>query len=393
MKASSARQRFIYVCNVFESKTLALRGVSTYSPAASGKVIRICQALRRESVDAWIVSLGRRRQNSSGRVYSGRAVRDGATPLLYLLFCDLPILTHLVSAFSLCMALWRLRRERATIVFYNHLPHYVPGLVVARIFLRATCVLDLEDGYSADEVWHRRLINRSLLRIYNFLCGDVALVANSRLREQVSARRAVICYGVAPAVRVPDRPWSGNIQVLFSGALMKETGVAQFLGALEILSTRHPEVFQRFRFVVTGFGEGAEDIRAAAAERYPGILDYRGMVRWADYRSLLEQSHVGLCLKIPGYSLADTTFPSKVVEMAAYGLLVTSNRVSDVPLVLPDDCAFLLESADAESLAAALVQIARDPERAAETAARGQRRITSRMSPESVAADLKTLWA
>lgn len=388
----SVQQRFVYVCNVFDGETLALRGVQIYSPAASGKVIRICEALRQEKVDAWIVTLGRRRQNGSGRVYPAFVTRSGGTPLVYLQFCDIPLVTHLLSAVSLCAALWRLRSERVTMVFYNHLPHYLLGLVAAKLFLKANCVLDLEDGFSTDEPWRQRFVNGLLLRIYNLLCADVALIANSRLRVQVSARRAVVCYGIAPSVAVAAKSWSGVIQILYSGALMKETGVDQFLGALEVLRARHPVLCQRLRFVVTGFGDGAEAIRAAA-DRFPGLLDYHGMVSWPAYRCLLEQSHVGLCLKIPGYSLADTTFPSKVVEMAAYGLLVTSNRVSDVPLVFPKGCALLLEKADRESLASTLAWVINNPYQAAEIAAQGHRRITTKMSRHNVVADFKTLWA
>jgi glycosyltransferase involved in cell wall biosynthesis len=79
-----------------------------------------------------------------------------------------------------------------------------------------------------------------------------------------------------------------------------------------------------------------------------------------------------------------TTFPSKVVEMAAYGLLVVSTRVSDVPLLFDDSSAELLSEASPAALASVFARVIEDPGGARHRADRGLAMIRERFSSAAV---------
>jgi glycosyltransferase involved in cell wall biosynthesis len=118
------------------------------------------------------------------------------------------------------------------------------------------------------------------------------------------------------------------------------------------------------------------------------VFRFLGKVEESDYIEILRQSHVGLCLKLPGSGMGATTFPSKVVEFASYGLLVISTRVSDVPDLFPPGSAVLLADPSAEALVAALVAADADPQTAREIAERGNAVVRERLSVKKVGTEL-----
>jgi len=65
-----------------------------------------------------------------------------------------------------------------------------------------------------------------------------------------------------------------------------------------------------------------------------------------------------LCLKVPGTGIGDTTFPSKVVEIVANGLLLITMPVSDVPNIFKEDSAIILEDSYEDSLSDAILNVA-----------------------------------
>ena len=87
-----------------------------------------------------------------------------------------------------------------------------------------------------------------------------------------------------------------------------------------------------------------------------------------------------------------TTFPSKVIELAAHGLLVVSTRVSDVPDIFDESTAFLLKEATPLNLANVMLDIANYPEKAHVVAINGQNMITSLCSYKKIGSELIQFW-
>jgi len=181
----------------------------------------------------------------------------------------------------------------------------------------------------------------------------------------------------------PSQDWrSARLQVLFSGTLLKEVGCKLLVEAVEMLRTQQPDLVQRLHFVVTGKGPYAAAFRALAAQA-PDWMSFGESLPRAAYLEAISNCHIGLSLRLGVHEMSATTFPSKVVEYAQYGLLVVSTRASDVPLLFGDD-ALYLEDETASALAAMLASL---PERRHELygiASRGRARVLLHCSPEAV---------
>lgn len=380
-----------YVSNVFEESEKHHRGIITDSPAANRKVISLCQAVNRVGGNVEIISLGRGRVKGSGKSYPVRTACAGTVPITYVRFLDSPVITHFVTMVSLFFFVMRHTKKNSVYVFYNYYAHYVLALLFCRLTGRR-CFLDIEDGCRRDERNFRSLPNRWLLWVHNFCCKAGVLLAATALKDQSHGQRSHICYGIAESSK-NIREWSSApLQVHLGGSLLKDTGVELFLESLRILIATTPGIFNKLNFVVTGFGSHASAVKEAAEGSMRGFLRFYGAVATEEYQTILKHSHIGLCLKMPDSSMGETTFPSKVIELASNGLLLVSTKVSDVPLLFDDSSAILLDSASPHELARTLAWIADHPDKASYIALTGQKKIVARFTEEKVGKDLLQFW-
>jgi glycosyltransferase involved in cell wall biosynthesis len=117
-----------------------------------------------------------------------------------------------------------------------------------------------------------------------------------------------------------------------------------------------------------------------AAEPGLPVVSVHGRISDARYLEVLRGCQVGLALKPVDGSLADTTFPSKVIEFAGSGLLVLSTDISDVRHLLGDGAQYL-ERNDPELLIERLAEIAADRDAAALCANRGRQAAENHCAP------------
>jgi glycosyltransferase involved in cell wall biosynthesis len=389
-----AALRLIYLCNALDEKTCLQRGITSDSPAATQKVLQIASVLRNSGVKAVVLSLGRGRQQGSGKWYLAKVVRQGGVPIVYAPFFDFPVLTHLVSLFGLLPLIWRLRSSRgaSAILAYNRLPHYLMAMELARL-LRLRRFLDLEDGDVQEAgTALRRWLARVLSARFNRLCSAGGMLAASALGQQYAGQRTVCCYGVAAPVAV-DRDWGAKpLVVLLGGTLQRTTGAQLFADAIRCLRASGRPALRDIVFVITGKGDMAASLQALAAQEGLPKVKFLGSVSRGDYVKAVDKAHVGMALKLPSSDLADTTFPSKVIELASAGLLVLSTRVSDVPALFREDGAIYLNSEDPQEFAERLLWLVENRDAVARTAARGQAYIAQACSPQKVGQILKTFF-
>ena len=383
------RKRVLYICNLLSDRIIKARELRPASMTCTGRLIPVLRACRQGGTAVWALSLGRNRQRATYKWYPAGAARIDGVPVVFAAFWDCPVLTHVVTILSLGIITWRLRDRVASTVFWNAMPHYVLALFVARL-AGIRCVLDLEDGVREDIRGFTGAVQRCLLRMWD-RCADAAMVANASLQNQIKTRPAYLYYGVAPLIPV-NRPWDGELQALFSGHISMDTGVENLIDALRVLKETSPRTSSGIRVIAVGDGNLTDRMRSAAAGELSGILEFRGRVTDDEYQELLRTSHIGLCLKMPNHSMGQTTFPSKVIEFASWGLLVVSYRVSDVPVLFPENGAILLEETTPHKLASALKQIVEAPSEAHGRAEAGRCAIAIRLNPQSVARDLASLW-
>jgi glycosyltransferase involved in cell wall biosynthesis len=366
------RPTLVFLSNALDDVTRAERGITTDSPAASRKVFMACAALRRAGVQAIVLSLGR----GGNRTGTHRAIvrRVSGVPVIYCRFDGRPGWSQVMSALAPVQALWKLRRRRPRVLFYNRLAGLIPALAAARL-MRLRAAFDLEDGATA-----RSVAIRLVHAAYDALC-DRALLACAALADQTRIAGAVPYYGVVDTFGQP-RDWStAPLNVLLGGSLMPETGAPRLAAAIAALRAEGGPEAERLAFDITGQGMSLPLFEALAAQPGTPRVTVHGRTSFAEYNRIVAQAHVGLALKLNSGPLAHTTFPSKVVEMAGAGLLVVSTDISDVRAVLGEGARYL-QTDEVEELVDALRAIAREPEAARLAAETGAARVRARFAPE-----------
>ena len=382
--------RIVYLCGALDEATRRSRSIDAANPAATQKVFNFCRALRRAGYRASVLSLGRGRQNGSGAVHAACALRTEGVTVVYARFIHHRWTTHLISALSVAMLVWRLRRrETITLIAYNRLWHYVPALILARM-LGIRCFLDLEDGFATiARSSSGRALDRCVGWLFDRLCSNGVLLANTALAGHTAIRHRTIWYGMLPELPV-HADWARTpMSVLLSGTLHEERGCRLFIDAIRGLMKGHPELRNQLQFHITGHGPMQAELDAFARET-GGWVTFTGLAERATYLGILGRSHVGLMLNLSSHEMSRTTFPSKVLEYAAAGLLVVSTPVSDVPAFFHDDAAILLPEETPGALTKILVDTVAGRAAAAAIAARGTQRAHDGCAPSLLTKQLVT---
>ncbi|CAN5789808.1 hypothetical protein BH11GEM2_BH11GEM2_07200 [soil metagenome] len=380
----------MFFCNALDDHTRIERGITTDSPAASRKVFQLARAARLAGLRATVVSLGRGRVGSSDKYDRGRVRRAHGAAIVYLPFSHRRGVSQLLSLTASLPLLARLRRfgGRETIVFYNREPAYLLALVFARL-LGFRTALDLEDGEVARSPAGGFSARARFLRwTFDHLCNGGALVATRALAGATHLRPVLPCYGTAD-VRTTAPDWSSSpLTLLLGGSVMRETGAELLAEAVRTMRASGEPWCRDVRFVVTGKGEGIGLFAQLSSE--PGLPSVSVAGRLSDtaYDAVLAKAHVGLALKLNAGTLADTTFPSKVIEFTSHGLLVLTTDISDVREVLGEGAVYL-ERDEPSLLVQRVREIVADRQRAARIAAAGQEAAKRRCAPAAVGGALR----
>ncbi|TKD51885.1 glycosyltransferase [Sphingomonas baiyangensis] len=376
--------RVYMLCNALDDTVRIARGISTDSPAATRKIVMMMQALRSAGVRPAILSLGRGRQDGSGRDHPAFAGRIGGIPVAYGRFVNRPLLSQLASLVAPLPILWsRRRRARATtLLLYNRMFSHLPALWLAWA-LGYRVMLDLEDG-EVPKGGRLSLRSRILVAATDRFCREGALLACTALEAATRLRPAAPYYGVV-AISEQPRDFSAPVlHALLGGTVDTSTGADLLLEALRLLSREQPALAAQLHVHVTGAGAMIDAFREAPAT--PQVTVH-GRLTAREYQALLARCGIGFALKPNGGGLADTTFPSKVTEFAGQGMLAVTTDISDVRAVLGDGALYLTRN-DPAVLASLIATALRDRAEAARRAALGQRNAALRCGADEAAAFL-----
>lgn len=343
--------RVVIVSNALDDATRQQRGITTDSPAASRKVFMLCQALRMAGVHPFVLSLGRGRAGGDADFFSATVRRVNGIPVLYAPFYRVRLASELISLFALPVLLRAIRRRGpCSVVFYNRMTAYLPTLLASRVWGNRN-FLDLEDGevLSGGGVI-RHLVSNSIKNLFDRFCHRGALLACTALSDYTRIRPVLCYYGTSSNANYAPRFQSPSVSVLMGGTLSPDTGAKLLIDAIVNMRKVGAAWVSRLTIHVTGSGPSVAEFQALAdSPGHPSIRVY-GRTTNAQYTDILRACDVGLALKLHSGTLADTTFPSKVIEYASAGLLVLTTDISDVRLVLgegalylPDDSATQLE--------------------------------------------------
>jgi glycosyltransferase involved in cell wall biosynthesis len=289
--------------------------------------------------------------------------------------------------------IWALHAQRPNrVIFYNRQTAYLPTLLVSKL-LGNRNFLDLEDG----EVVSRaalpyRMFVSCIQRVFDTICNQGALLACSALQEFTAIRPTHFYYGTALASGDVPRFQSSTVSILMGGSLSPETGADLLIEAIERMRRTGAAWTSALTIQVTGYGSSLVGFQTLAA--MPGFprLMVHGRTTNTAYETILRECDVGLALKLRAGALANTTFPSKVVEYAASGMLVLTTDISDVRLVLGDGALYLSQDSS-EQLESLLERIVQERPRMQSIARLGCERVRSQCSPGSAGAKVATFLA
>jgi glycosyltransferase involved in cell wall biosynthesis len=164
------------------------------------------------------------------------------------------------------------------------------------------------------------------------------------------------------------------------GTLCFDTGAELLITALRQLRRAAPPWAEKLCFEITGKGPSLEGLTALAAESGAPKVLVHGRTTDLQYREVLRRSDVGLALKPNTGALASTTFPSKVIEFAAEGLLVLTTDISDVHQVLGSGALYLTQD-EPQMLIDLLESVVKDRATARERAQQGLLSVQTLCSP------------
>lgn len=375
-------ETLFFICNAFDDITRLERGVSTDSPAASRKIFLLCKAVGQAGIRSIVISMGRGKQDGSGRFFQCKLLRVNGVLVIYLPFVNIPIFSELLSLFSLVPIIWRMRNRRGekAAIFYNRMPAYLFALILVKA-LHFITILDLEDGETGlKSGFLSTAKSRVLAYVFDALCSNGVLLACGSLSGMTRIRPSLCYYGTAISDLDSVKWCNPCVTVLMGGTIDADTGAELLINTIDQLRRESPPWAQQLRFEVTGKGACLEELKnLAAGSGIPQVIVH-GRTTDREYRAVLNRCDVGLALKPNKGMLANTTFPSKVVELSAAGLLVITTDISDVRRVLGDGALYLTLD-EPQALVDLLEYVVKDRSSAQKCAQLGVRNVNEVCSP------------
>lgn len=205
---------------------------------------------------------------------------------------------------------------------------------------------------------------------------DLVGVAGDGLRLQQ------LTNGVPPAGRVAHGPSTGA-EVLYLARLAPRKRPLEFVRMAELLADEFP--FASFRLVGPDEGEAAAVVRAAAEGnadvRWEGPLPPEGVTERMARASVYVLPAV------------DEPYPMAVLEAMSLGLPVVVTRSCGLAALVQELGCGIVVGESTRSLAGAVAELLRDPERASRMGAAGTAATADRLAMSAVAATLQTAYA
>ncbi|MCL6360083.1 glycosyltransferase [Pectobacterium polaris] len=380
-------KKIIIVCNAIDDVVRSERNITTDSPAASRKVFMLADTLADTDVHVDIVSMGRGKANGGFKFYNIKKIKKGNVNITYLPFTHIrffsELLTFLYLAIITACSIAKGGYSDKAVIFYNRLPAYILSLFVSVIF-RAKRIIDIEDGeiVSNESKSLKNKVKSIVPWLYDTFCKDGAMLACSALSSMTKIEHTTCYYGtVSPVIRentVFDR---NKVSILLSGSLSEDTGAERLSNAIRLMRS-DSQRWRNVQFEISGQGPSLQSFQDLMnGEGFPAVRVH-GRLSNSDYHDLLVNCDVGLALKPIIGSLANTTFPSKVVEYANSGLLVISTDISDVRHVLGADGAIFLSTDSEDEIINAFDKVIHDTAWSRKTAEEGKNNVLNLLAPE-----------
>jgi glycosyltransferase involved in cell wall biosynthesis len=180
-----------------------------------------------------------------------------------------------------------------------------------------------------------------------------------------------------PTVPMPAdlEPWTSRPRILFVGTLIGDRGVGTAVEAMSLVIRDVPDA------VLIVVGDGPDRARIQAAVDRAGLRDHVALLGWRDGPALpayYASTHLGL-LPFRDTPHIRLTLANKLFDYMASGLPFVAVDVPPMRRIVDETRAGVLyPPGDTAALAAAIVELVREPSRRAALAANGRRAATTK---------------
>ncbi len=382
--------RILFICNAFEDITRTERKITTDSPACSNKIFSTCKSFNTSNTRATVLSLGRGRVDKSEKYFfcKSKVVRYNGIPVIYAPFTNFPLLSQLFSIIwpSLILIRFKLSKYKYNYVsiFWNRTLTNLFTLLVSKS-VGMQNILDLEDGETFAE---NNPINYFIVKfntfIYKIICTKYIL-SNKYLSLNISDKKFICYYGTIEKNNHFVDFSSNELNFIYSGTITKDTGSKLFLETIKKMKVSNT-LNKKITIHITGKGDGVSELIELSKDQYNPKVKIHGRLTDIEYKQLLKKSHVGLSLKINNGKYANTTFPSKVIEITSQGLLLLTTDISDVYELFKETVIYT--KSNSEDLINKITLIVNNPDLANKKAMLGKERVLEFCSFRSVSIKL-----
>ena len=190
-----------------------------------------------------------------------------------------------------------------------------------------------------------------------------------------------VLFAPAPLPELPDTPTSEHPAIfLFVGRLLEAKGLRELCQAARLLKEREvPAVVRLLGPAESGLG--AMPLEEILALRDEGVIEYLGET--ADVRPFIAGAHA---LVLPSWREGT---PCSLMEGMSMGrAVIAADAPGSREVVRPGENGLMVPLRDAEALAGALTQLARNPQRLRDMGAAGRALALAEFDAETVAAGI-----
>jgi hypothetical protein len=333
----------IYICNAIEDTIRIERQIDSDSPACSRKVFLTCDKLSNLDVKVYVLSLGRGQIKNKFIFHKAKVVKKNNFIIIYAPFNHLFLLSYLSSLFFPLILIKRLlsnvNAKDVVLFYWNRTIAYLPILFYSKI-KNIISVLDLEDGNLLKEGSIISKINaRFSILVYDYFCNKV-VTTNTQLLSLTKIKQKFCFYGIQICEDQLQKNNFDKLRILFSGSITKDTGAILLYNTIKKLRLENISWKNRIEFHITGKGDELvkfEELQLQAGN--PKVIVH-GRLKSEEYIKVLKSCNIGLALKLPDGPLANTTFPSKILEYLNEELLIMTTDISDVRFILNDNAIY-----------------------------------------------------
>jgi glycosyltransferase involved in cell wall biosynthesis len=312
------------------------------------------------------------------------------------------LFTTLAAAHAVRLA----RGARPDVVHVHNPPDFLVVAALLPRLLGAKVVLDFHD--LTPDMFMMRFENRDggtldrslrLVERWTAKMSDAVLTVHEPYRqvlgangvpvEKVSVVMNSLDERILPAPRVSGGAPPESFRVVYHGTATPHYGVDLIVDAVALARPQIPSV----RLDVYGGGDAHSEV--ASRVRAHGLEDVVGIVPrflpQEEVLRLVQGASAGVAANLPT-RLSRYALPTKLLEYVAMGIPAVAPSLPTIREHFTDEEVWFFEPGDAESLAAALVAVASDPEAASRRTENARNRYEAYRWPRSAATYIDLIW-